>query len=255
MDPMFQELKQAREAKHLSLSDIADATLINIKHLEQIEQGNTSILPQTYVRAFIREYAGVVGLDPAAVMKRYDEQTAAPPDASTPAQVPKPAPANGFMVSTKNLRWVFIGVAVTGIIVILWASTGREAPPVVQETPFQTVMRENESKLAPAPLPDKPQITVATPAVPADSLTLRAVATDSVWIRLIVDQNPPREYLFRPRSRGSWKARDRFVLTLGNAGAVQFTLNTKSLGALGRNGSVLRDTTLSRETLKPKPQR
>ena len=54
MNVFFQELKRAREAKRLSLADIADRTLINIRHLEAIERGDTSILPETYVRAFIR---------------------------------------------------------------------------------------------------------------------------------------------------------------------------------------------------------
>lgn len=250
MDSFFQELKQAREAKHLSLSDIADATLINIRHLEQIELGNTSILPQTYIRAFLREYAAVVGLDPTAVMKRYDEQRAPAPEVQARIQPVTPPPANGSLVSAKNLRWVFVGVAVAGIAIILWASMGRETPPPVLETPFQTVMKENEAKLAPAPLPEKPRAQTATPSVPADSLTLRAAATDSVWIRIVIDQNPAREYLFRPRSRGTWKASERFVLTLGNAGAAQFTLNDKSLGALGKSGGVLRDFVISRETLR-----
>ena len=54
MKTFFAELRKAREGKKMSLADISDATLINAKYLEAIEQGNTSILPQAYVRAFIR---------------------------------------------------------------------------------------------------------------------------------------------------------------------------------------------------------
>lgn len=53
MDSVLQELKLTREAKHLSLTDVSDATLINANFLDAIEQGNTTVLPQTYIRAFI----------------------------------------------------------------------------------------------------------------------------------------------------------------------------------------------------------
>ena len=41
MNIFFQELKRAREEKRVSLADIADRTLINIRHLEAIERGTT----------------------------------------------------------------------------------------------------------------------------------------------------------------------------------------------------------------------
>ena len=72
METFFKELKQARESKHISLSDISDATLINVHLLEEMERGNVGILPQTYVRAFLREYAAVVGLDPDAVLRNFE---------------------------------------------------------------------------------------------------------------------------------------------------------------------------------------
>ena len=87
-------LKQAREAKNLSLADVSDTTFISIRFLEAIEAGKTDILPQAYVRAFIREYATVVGLDAAEVMRRYDSigsgsaqaaRPSIPPERSAPA--------------------------------------------------------------------------------------------------------------------------------------------------------------------------
>jgi len=73
MNIFFQELKRAREEKRVSLADIADRTLINIKHLEAIERGDTAILPEAYVRAFIREYATAIGLDGDETLQRFDE--------------------------------------------------------------------------------------------------------------------------------------------------------------------------------------
>jgi hypothetical protein len=43
-----------------------------------------------------------------------------------------------------------------------------------------------------------------------------------------------------------WKARDYFVVTLGDAGAVTFFLNGKEIGTLGEEGSVIKNVVLSR---------
>ncbi len=247
----IEQLRNARELKGLSLSDIADVTLINVKHLEQIEQGNTAILPQTYVRAFIREYAAVVGLDPDMIMVQYDQSSTPAPQAAPAPSLSRTSGAEASGPPVAWLRWVFSAVAVLGAAIILWASFTRESPPPVQEIPFQSVLSENERKLSPTPAPvTAPTPSTTAPVAPADSLTLRASVTDSVWMQIVVDDGAPREYLFRPGARASWKGLRGFTVTLGNAGAVEFTLDATPLGALGKRGSVLRSVQLSRESLK-----
>lgn len=72
MNTFSDELRKERVSKDISLSDIATKTHINVKYLEAIEQGSFDILPQTYVRAFIREYALMIGLSPVEVLKKFD---------------------------------------------------------------------------------------------------------------------------------------------------------------------------------------
>lgn len=57
------------------------------------------------------------------------------------------------------------------------------------------------------------------------------------------------DYLFSPGNRRQWRARDRFTITLGNAGGVGFHLNARDLGTLGKRGAVLRDVELTRDAL------
>jgi cytoskeletal protein RodZ len=70
----FTILRTAREARHLTLTDIADATLINIEHLRAIDEGREGSLPEAYMRAFMREYASLVGVDPQELMQIFDDQ-------------------------------------------------------------------------------------------------------------------------------------------------------------------------------------
>ena len=66
------KLRSAREAKGLSIEDIEKATKIQGRYLTAIEQDDFDKLPgDFYVRAFIRQYAQVVGLDGKQLLSEY----------------------------------------------------------------------------------------------------------------------------------------------------------------------------------------
>ena len=67
-----EELKIARESKEISLQQIANKTRIDIKFLNAIESANFDILPEIYIKAFIKEYANLVELDPKEVINKYE---------------------------------------------------------------------------------------------------------------------------------------------------------------------------------------
>ena len=59
-----EQLRAAREAKGMSLEDIASQTRITRRHLESLEQSNWEALPApTYTIGFAKSYATAVGLD------------------------------------------------------------------------------------------------------------------------------------------------------------------------------------------------
>jgi hypothetical protein len=254
MESAIQELKQARQAKRLSLQDVSDATLINLDFLKAIEEGKTDILPQTYVRAFIREYAAFVGLDPAEVMRKYDEQAAPAPDqAPAPAPVaaevvhPEPAPQQPptqtfqEVISTPaTTRIAVAALVLIGVGVVLWNLMWRPPPDRIPETPFE----------AGSPTAASPDSLRSAPAAPIDSLVLSASVADTVWVQIRIDDRAPMEYYFRAGARKVWKAKDRFVITAGNAGAIDLTLNTVHIGTLGKRGAVARNVELGRHSVK-----
>ena len=253
MNAFFQELKRAREEKRVSLSEIADRTLINVRYLEAIERGETSILPEAYVRAFIKEYAAAIGLDGAETLRRFDESRHAEEEAAAPREhvhTPLPAKPHVFPLEpakfmTPRMATIGVAAAVVAVAAILaWNlfSPGTPPPPTT-EIPFQNMVKEQEEQAAaahPAPPP---------PVRRADSLTLAASVSDTVWMSITVDSLPPREYIFHPGARPAWRAGSRFLLTLGNAGAMSFTLDGQQLGTLGRKGSVVRNAQLTRQSL------
>lgn len=262
MEAFARELRKAREAKRLTLADIYECTLIGTHLLEAMERGDFSILPQTYIRAFIREYAHVVGLDPEDMVRKYVEATApqmandAPAESarqqpSTQESAPAGLPATqARWIEAKAARFAFVGaVLVAGAFVVWQLSPGSDGQHV-EEIPFQAVVKEHEA-LAGQSEPEPPPAAVSKPAAPRpDSLVLKVATRDSVWVEVFVDGQPPREYLFPPDVTLSWKAAEKFVLNIGNAGAIEFTLNAKKIGTVGSAGRVRRNVEFTRHTLK-----
>ncbi|HLR66203.1 helix-turn-helix domain-containing protein [Virgibacillus alimentarius] len=69
------KLKEAREEKGLSLESLQETTKIQKRYLEAIEKGDLHILPgKFYARAFIKEYANAVGLNPSELLEEHKSE-------------------------------------------------------------------------------------------------------------------------------------------------------------------------------------
>ncbi len=71
LEKFSEELKSFREQKKIKLEQISNKTRIDIKYLEAIESGNFSIMPDVYIRAFLKEYAEYIGLNPNETLEKY----------------------------------------------------------------------------------------------------------------------------------------------------------------------------------------
>lgn len=70
-----ERLREARLGKNLSLESIQETTKIQKRYLTAIEEGKFDILPgKFYARAFIKEYAAAVGLDPNELLDEFQEE-------------------------------------------------------------------------------------------------------------------------------------------------------------------------------------
>jgi len=75
MIPLHEQLKQIRLNQGVTLEDIHRLTKIRIELLEKIEDGDYSVVPKPYLRAFLREYADVTGINPDNVLDVLDNKS------------------------------------------------------------------------------------------------------------------------------------------------------------------------------------
>jgi cytoskeleton protein RodZ len=67
------KLREAREAKKLTLAEAASSTHIRLHYLEAMESGKFDVLPsRLQVKGFLRAYAGYLGLNPQPLIEAVD---------------------------------------------------------------------------------------------------------------------------------------------------------------------------------------
>lgn len=81
--PYGQQLRQAREAKGLSLGQVAQATRIRPHFLTALEAGDLKALPSlVQAKGFLRLYASYLKLDPVPLLAALEAKRTPPPDAA-----------------------------------------------------------------------------------------------------------------------------------------------------------------------------
>lgn len=76
MNEIGEILKNARIEKGYTLDDLQQITKIQKRYLQAIEDGNAEILPgRFYTRAFVKQYADIVGLDGEALLEEHLTET------------------------------------------------------------------------------------------------------------------------------------------------------------------------------------
>jgi cytoskeletal protein RodZ len=75
MPTVAEQLHQAREAKQLSVQQVAEITKIRTDHLRALEEGNFNVFSApVYIRGFVRTYSTLLKLDVPSVMATLDEE-------------------------------------------------------------------------------------------------------------------------------------------------------------------------------------
>ena len=172
-----ERLRVAREAKGLSLDDVARQTRIPVRHLEHIEREEWDALPAiTYSVGFARSYANTVDLDGAQIGAEVRQQLGGV-RAGNNAAAPFYEPADPARVPP---RWIAIAAAAIAVLLVIGYLVWRSGT-VGEDSPADVAITQAEEPAAnqSAPRPAQP----APAPAPATGPVVLTAAED-VWLRI-----------------------------------------------------------------------
>ena len=107
-----QQLRLAREARGLSVLDIAQTLKLGSRQVEALESGDWQILPgNTFVRGFVRNYARIVQIDSAPLMDLLEGSLTKPvSNLAINEQSLSQMPQAGRTVSGRDRMVIFAGL-------------------------------------------------------------------------------------------------------------------------------------------------
>ncbi|MET0555944.1 MAG: helix-turn-helix domain-containing protein [Vicinamibacteria bacterium] len=247
--PSFGEgLRRERELRGIELRDVAEATKISVRFLQALESDRVDVLPGgLFQRAFVRQYALYLGLDPERTVAEYlfafGGQAAA-----APAVVASPSSAR---VRTAYVVALVL-VAALALAAYLWprgAASDRQAAATVTATPPPATLAPMPSLRVYPPPSGPPASADPAAATAAAGLVLDLQARQSCWVAVEADGVKIIDRVLAQGESQTLLARDKMVLSVGNAGGLSFKLNGRPGVPLGRDGEVRRNIEITRQSV------
>lgn len=228
-----QRLREAREAKGISIEEIAAQTRIPTRHLASLEEGDWEKLPAaTYSIGFAKNFASAVGLDRNEIGDQLRaemggaRQTFANPEVYEAADPARTMP--------KGLVFGALGLLVLVVLALTWINNrSLEADPVAEASDVQAPV---EAPVAPAQ-PAAPAAAAAGPVV--------LTATDAVWLQIKDGSTVLKQGQLAPGETFEIPATATApVLTTGKPEALSITVGNQQAPAVGQPGRTVSGVSL-----------
>jgi cytoskeletal protein RodZ len=258
MPGLGDEFRAAREARHLSLSDVSEQIHIRSVYLQSIEDEDWSaIAAPVYVRGFLRTYARFLGLDPESAVERFNA------DMGESGMRNEPASVRQLGTRTGPSPWLWAAIAIAVLLVgfvgykfydnqaggaeggttVASASSSPSAAPslVASPAPSGASPVPTGSDAAVGDASPGPVASDASPVANSKTKTLVLSITQTSWVLVEIDGQKIAEGIYPAGTVKKFHGKSA-SLRAGNAGGVDVQVNGKDLGPLGASGSVVDKT-------------
>lgn len=255
--PLGGRLREAREARGLSQSALANTTKISVTAIDALERGDYGRIPGgIYGRAFVRAYASQVGLDPEEALGDYarELEERARDLASRRARPAVTQDDLEFLARQRRavrvLRVAAVVLVVVVLAVVAWRlsrsetvdpSAGPVAASDVRLPPTPPPAPPPAGPLGPEPA-EAPQPLEADQAETPAALRVSVEVSGECWLEITADGTVVLSRLLTAGERHEWTAEQEIVLDAGNAGVVSWTINgqpARPMGAAGEHRRVV----------------
>lgn len=248
-------LRRERERQNLSIKDIEKATSIRALYIDAIEKGEYKTLPgEVYAKGFVRNYANYLELNANEIVNAFNEEMHPQEELQESAGSSSAEEARQEQSAERN-REEYRGPKITSLesYPMEKKSHGVRNALMVATAVFVVAFAAliafggDEEPSAPAPraktqTQQGQKQTEAAPKPAADGVEVKLSFTDRCWTEVVVDGKTEFEGTAEKGKVLTLKGKDKVRITAGNAGALNYSLNGKDMGAIGQKGEVVEKT-------------
>lgn len=164
MPTVAEQLRSAREARRLTIQEVAEVTKMRTDHVRALESGDYDFfVAPVYIRGFVRGYAQLLKLEPTEIMRTLDEELARTEKFAEPPSLmgEERTPLDFLMLQLSRIHWRVV-LPVTVLLLVLfiafWAqravSTRRARNPAAGVEPaLYQPARPSPGNTLPLPAP------------------------------------------------------------------------------------------------------
>lgn len=154
MTELGNRLKEARLEKDMSLDDLQTVTKIQKRYLQGIEEGNYNMMPGPfYVRAFIKQYAEAVDLEPEEIFEQYKSEIPTTFNEDIPEKLSRVQSRKNISGNSSKffdiLPKVLVVAFIIGALAVIWYfysnNAGDDANEEVESTNEETTYQQSEN--------------------------------------------------------------------------------------------------------------
>lgn len=241
MPSLGQELKREREMRGISLEEMASATKIRLFFLKALEEDKLNLLPEKFfTRAIIKNYAKFIGLDENYYLNKYLEIFQCQGQKHENEQ--KANKLHSRPLAKRGTLLAAILLIILSLLLYLVFRAQRapkkeekaQAPPVAVKLPSE----QTESQ-APVTLKEEEK-----------ELLLELNFTDRTWIQVYADGELRLDGIKKAGEKVTLCGQKELLIHLGNAGGVEFTLNSRKGKPFGRRGAVVKNIRITLENFR-----
>ena len=232
-------LRQAREARNLSLRELSDQTRIARRYLEAIESDDHKELPGgIFNRSFIKAYAKAVGFNEAEAVSAYTE--VARSHGETPDELPTSRQHSRIYMDGDNSRspvvtallsFVILAIISLGIYAGLHYYQRRNAEASAAQTNAPAATTTNpgtNDQTLPAQQPNAPASPDPATTAATTGLNVQIKAKgEEVWMRTRVDEESNNDGILAADQVRDFKPAERLSVQFSKskAKAIEITIN------------------------------
>jgi cytoskeletal protein RodZ len=234
------KLRQAREAKKLSIEQVYAKTKIHVNILQALEEDRFQEQSLIYLKSFLKIYAQFLKLDVDVIMQEFKELYQ--PKTGETARREMPKGATGFSLPKFKIDPRLIKLAVIAIAVIALLFVFISFVRFVKAKLFNRQSKQEEvaqeTIVKPKPLSEERKPKFAKLAIRTN---------ENSWLQVRLDGKMIYEGTFKKNMSESWQAKDKIEFSVGNAGAIEAEINGQILTPLGKKGEVIKNIVITRD--------